>query len=141
MRNDVGIEEGSVVPIDYDPMLGKLIVRGGATARRRSTGSRAPWTSTRSRASRRPSRSFGELVRDADFRAGRTHTQWLDAWLANRVPAREDPTEEEVMLAAVCVTLDASEKRAAPAAAGSRWKESARSEAIRSGRAHRGGRR
>jgi len=84
---------------------------------------------------------FRELVRDADFRAGRTHTQWLDAWLADRVPAREDPTEEEVMLAAVCVTLDASEKRAAPGSAGSRWKESARSEALHSGRAHRAGRR
>src|SRR5262249_41325066 len=26
VRNDLGVESGSVVPIDYDPMLGKLIV-------------------------------------------------------------------------------------------------------------------
>ena len=25
-RNDMGVEAGSVVPIDYDPMLGKLVV-------------------------------------------------------------------------------------------------------------------
>src|SRR6476660_9386965 len=28
VRNDVGIETGSTVPIDYDPMLGKLVVSG-----------------------------------------------------------------------------------------------------------------
>ncbi|HVE65867.1 MAG TPA: hypothetical protein VNC59_04740, partial [Thermoanaerobaculia bacterium] len=84
---------------------------------------------------------FRELVRDPDFRAGRFHTQWLDAWLAGRVPARDEPSEEEVILAAACVTLDAAAKRPAPSAAGSRWKEASREQAIRSGRAHRGARR
>ena len=32
VRNDVGVEAGSVVPIDYDPMLGKLIVHGADRA-------------------------------------------------------------------------------------------------------------
>ncbi len=29
VRHDVGVEAGSIVPVDYDPMLGKLIVHAG----------------------------------------------------------------------------------------------------------------
>ena len=41
VRNDVGVETGSVVPIDYDPMLGKLDRARAGPARPRSRGSRA----------------------------------------------------------------------------------------------------
>ena len=131
VRNDVGIEEGSVVPIDYDPMLGKLIVRGTDRAEAIERLARA-LEEYEIAGVETTLPLFRELVRDADFRAGRIHTQWLDAWLAHRVRPRNEPSDEEVALAAVCVTLDSGGKRTEPAAAGSRWKESARSEALRS---------
>jgi len=143
VRNDVGIEEGSVVPIDYDPMLGKLVVKGRDRAEAIDRLARA-LDEYEIAGVETTLPLFRELVRDADFRAGRIHTQWLDAWLANRAPAGEqpsEPSEEEVMLAAVCVTLDAAERRTAPAAARSRWKDSARSAALRSAGERRSDRR
>ena len=140
VRNDLGIEEGSVVPIDYDTMLGKLVVRGrdreeaiARLARALDEYEIAGVETTLG--------LFRELARDADFRAGRFHTQWLDGWLAGRVTAREEPSEEEVMLAAVCVTLDAGPTRPAPSSHGSRWKEAGRSDAIRGAAARQGSRR
>jgi len=140
VRNDVGIEEGSVVPIDYDPMLGKLVARGRDRAEAIERLARA-LDEYEIAGVETALPLFRELVRDPDFRAGRIHTQWLDAWLADRMQPREEPSEEEGILAAVCVTLDQSGRRVPPALAGSRWKESSRSEALRSGRPHRGGRR
>ena len=133
VRNDIGIGEGSIVPIDYDPMLGKLVVRGRDRAEAIDRLARA-LDEYEISGVETTLPLFRELVRDADFRAARFHTQWLDAWLAGRKRVREEPSEEEVTLAAVCVALAGNGSRTAPPAAGSRWKESARSEGLRSGR-------
>jgi acetyl-CoA carboxylase biotin carboxylase subunit len=135
VRNDVGIEEGSVVPIDYDPMLGKLVVRGGDRGEALDRLARA-LDEYEIAGVQTTLPLFRDLVSDPDFRAGRIHTQWLDNWLADRVPPEDEPSEEEVALAAVCVTLGGSGRRSEPAVA-SRWKESARTDALRSGAVRR----
>ena len=131
VRNDVGIEAGSSIPIDYDPMLGKLVARGRDRAEAIERLSRAldeyeiagidttlPF--------------FRELVRDPEFCAGRFHTQWLEDWLIRRKLESPEASVEEAILAAVCVAMDGDAAVRVPADRGSRWKEIARAEALRS---------
>jgi acetyl/propionyl-CoA carboxylase alpha subunit len=131
VRNDVGIEAGSSIPIDYDPMLGKLVARGRDRAEAIERLSRAldeyeiagidttlPF--------------FRELVRDPEFCAGRFHTQWLEDWLIRRKLEPSEASVEEAILAAVCVAMDGDVAVRVPADRGSRWKETARAEALRS---------
>ena len=132
VRNDVGIETGSRVPIDYDPMLGKLIVSGRdrKQAIDRLTRALDEYEVTGVETTLP---LFRALVREADFRTGRFHAQWLDDWLASpRLPSGE-ATAEETLLAAVCLSLD--DGRAAPETAHhqTRWRDTARSEGLRSG--------
>jgi acetyl-CoA carboxylase biotin carboxylase subunit len=132
VRNDVGIEAGSKVPIDYDPMLGKLVVSGrdreeaiDRLARALEEYEIAGVETTLP--------LFRELVGDADFRAGRFHTQWLDEWLAfPRLPASE-ATAEEALLTAVCLSLDSTPASPEPAQHRMRWRDAARAEGLRSG--------
>ena len=130
VRNDVGIESGSVVPIDYDPILGKLIVSGA----------------DRSQAIERLSRAVGEyeiagvattlplfraLVADSDFRGARFHTQWLDDWLVGRdLDPRAATAEETILAAAALSTNGGSPDRPAPEWR-SRWEDAARVEGLR----------
>jgi acetyl-CoA carboxylase biotin carboxylase subunit len=131
VRNDVGIEAGSTVPIDYDPMLGKLVVAGA----------------DRSVTIERLSRALDEyeitgvettlplfraLVRDSDFRAATFHTQWLEAWLAGQSLDPPEARVEEAILAAGCVSIDGDARVLARPDRGSRWKATARVEALRS---------
>ena len=68
-----------------------------------------------------------------DFRSGRFHTQWLDDWLASpRLIARE-ATAEETFLAALSLTEAAGRALPQPARDRSRWMETARAAALRSG--------
>ncbi|HEV8609319.1 MAG TPA: biotin carboxylase N-terminal domain-containing protein [Thermoanaerobaculia bacterium] len=130
VRNDVGIEAGSGVPIDYDPMLGKLIVAG----------------SDRAAAIRRLARALEEyeiagvettlplfraLVADAEFRAATFHTQWLDAWLTERKLELSEATVDEAILAAGSVSIDGGAPPTGRSAPASRWRGTARAEALR----------
>jgi acetyl-CoA carboxylase biotin carboxylase subunit len=130
IRSDVGVESGSTVPIDYDPMLGKLVAHGR----------------DRKEAIARLSRALDEyeiagvdttlplfraLVRDPEFRDGRYHTQWLDGWLAGPRLEPRDASVEEAILAAVCVSIDGNSPREGILDRGSRWGQVARVEALR----------
>jgi acetyl-CoA carboxylase biotin carboxylase subunit len=133
VRHDLGVEAGSVVPIDYDPMLGKLIVSG----------------ETRRLAVERLSRALSEyeivgiqtslpffraLVSDPDFREARYDTGWLDRRLAAgfRYRAPEEWDEEQAVFAAA-VLARGEEKRFASPAGGevSRWRTDARRRSLR----------
>jgi acetyl-CoA carboxylase, biotin carboxylase subunit len=132
VRNDVGIEPGSSVPIDYDPMLGKLVVHGRS----------------RQESIDRLTRALGEyeiagvettlplfraLVADPDFRAGRFHTQWLDGWLAEKKLGVAEADDDEILLAAVCAAMaNGAAAPSEPTASVSRWKTLARTDALRS---------
>ncbi len=110
VRVDSGVLQGSVVPLDYDPMLAKLVV----------------WAQDRATAIERLGRALGEyridgisttlplfkaLVDDSDFRAGDIHTGFLDRLLAEEEIAAGRPdadAEDAAAVAAVCLaTLEA----------------------------------
>ncbi len=133
VRNDVGVEAGSVVPIDYDPMLGKLVVHA----------------EDRPRAIARLARSlddyeiaglettlplFRALVRNREFADAAFDVQWLDRRLADGLLPDESATAEEVWLAAASLAseeLAVSERERAASSADSLWRATARREALR----------
>jgi acetyl/propionyl-CoA carboxylase alpha subunit len=133
VRNDVGIEAGSTVPIDYDPMLGKLVVSGRDRAQAIARLSRA-LEEYEIVGVETTLPLFRELVRDEDFRSGLFHTQWLDGWLASHGLSERDATEEETLLAAVSLTLDSSAASSHGVSADrpTRWRDVARREGLRS---------
>jgi acetyl-CoA carboxylase biotin carboxylase subunit len=131
VRNDVGVEAGSVVSIDYDPMLGKLIVHGR----------------DRAAALRRLERALSEyeiggvettlplfrrLVALPEFRAGDFDVQWLDRRLAAGLFEQREPSAEEVSLAAVAAARGS--RSATPVGSSSSptaWRREARRETLR----------
>jgi acetyl-CoA carboxylase biotin carboxylase subunit len=129
VRNDMGVEAGSVVPIDYDPMLGKLIVHGpdrrSALARlERALGDYevAGVDTTLP--------LFRALCADPEFAGGAFDVQWLDRRLGQGLLAGVGPSSDEVCLAAAGLAL--AEAPASPAAGSdSLWRETARREALR----------
>ena len=114
IRVDSGVRVGSAVPLDYDPMLGKLVV----------------WAEDRPRAVARLRRALEEyritgisttlplfrlLVDLPEFQQGRLHTRLLDELLsAGSVEALEasgDPEVERVALvAAACLAAQSAEQ-------------------------------
>jgi acetyl-CoA carboxylase biotin carboxylase subunit len=134
IREDSGIYEGWVVPMDYDPMLSKLIA----------------YAPTRELAIARLLRALDEYViggirtnlgffrrilSDEAFRSARIDTGYLDRLLAE--PARADSGETETSdqtVAAIAAALFEA-MRPAPAAAveqaASAWKSAARKEGLR----------
>jgi acetyl-CoA carboxylase biotin carboxylase subunit len=138
VRVDSGVYPGWTVPLDYDPMLSKLIV----------------WADTREHAIERMLRALGEyhvggiksniplfqsILNDAAFRAGELHTGYLDALL--KTPAAKTAVPEEIEKIAALVALKEASKlapnQAAPADAAttqgrhSRWLESGRERLLR----------
>ncbi len=133
VRNDVGIETGSTVPIDYDPMLGKLVVSGRDRPQAIARLARA-LEEYEIAGVETTLPLFRALVADPDFRSGRFHTQWLDGWLASHELRERDASEDEVVFAAVSGALDGSSLSSAPRSEDrlSRWRDAARREALRS---------
>jgi acetyl-CoA carboxylase biotin carboxylase subunit len=99
VRMDEGVYPGWTVPMDYDPLLGKLIV----------------WANQRGEAIARMSRALDEyyvsgiqtnvdlfrrILADPAFVRGEFHTRWLDEWLGKKgTQGRSAPTNEEEMTA------------------------------------------
>jgi acetyl-CoA carboxylase biotin carboxylase subunit len=136
IRRDSGMYEGWNVPIDYDPLLAKLIGYG----------------SDREQAVARLTRALNEyfvggiktnislfrrILRDADFRAAKLDTGFLDRMLKRPEDKLQDPKEAEVaaiaagVFAALGATSSAAGGDAVEAAALSKWKEASRREALR----------
>ena len=103
VRVDSGIYAGWTVPIDYDPMLSKLIV----------------WAANREQAIERMLRALGEyhiggimsnlplfpvILNDPAFRAGDLHTAYLDQLLAAGIDFAS-PVAEEILRVAAAVAL------------------------------------
>jgi acetyl-CoA carboxylase biotin carboxylase subunit len=103
IRRDSGMYEGWTVPLEYDPLLAKLIGYG----------------TTRDDAIRRLQRAlyeyfvggiktniplFRRILRDEDFRAGRLHTGFLDRLLKEKVELPPS-TSEEIRIAALAAAI------------------------------------
>ncbi len=138
IRDDNGAAVGLDVPIDYDPMISKLIA----------------WAEDRPAAIARMRRALGEyvvagirttvpffawLLGEADFVAGRFHTTSLDEMLQSRNgrPFAE-PTRDDEDVAAMAAALQAilspatvGRVSAGAGAPADRWKARARSEGLR----------
>jgi len=127
VRLDSGIYQGWTVPLEYDPMLSKLIV----------------WADTREHAIHRMLRALGEyhiggirsnislfraILNDPAFRAGDLHTGYLDQLL--KTPLQPDSGD----LAHIAALIAARQKPPAPAAAvsgRSEWLSAGRAELLR----------
>jgi acetyl-CoA carboxylase, biotin carboxylase subunit len=136
-RDEGGATLGLDVPVFYDPLVAKL----------------ATWGEDREQAIARMARALGEydvrgikttvpfflwLLADADFRAGRFDTTFIDRVLRERNgrPFREvsGSSEEAAVIAAALLAWFQSDQPAAarpPRETGGTWKRHARTEAIR----------
>jgi acetyl-CoA carboxylase, biotin carboxylase subunit len=118
VRLDEGVYEGWVVPNDYDPLLGKLIV----------------WAASRGDAISRMHRALGEyyvggiktntelfrrILESPEFARGEIYTRWLDDWLAlsatgtSGIHVAVDPALQDAAIAgALAAYLDGSSSAA-----------------------------
>ena len=144
IRRDSGMYEGWTVPIDYDPLLAKLIGYG----------------TTREDAINRLQRAlveyfvggiktnlslFRRILQDPEFRAGRIDTGFLDRLLSAKLEEPAADSEEILIAAAAAAIFTASEQKSvtgvpsvnAPASTnganvpGSGWRSRARIDALR----------
>jgi acetyl-CoA carboxylase biotin carboxylase subunit len=132
VRDDGGVYEGWTVPIDYDPLISKLVA----------------WGSTRDEAIARMQRAlleyqidgiksniafFLEVLRHPDFRKGDFDTSFIERMKGGHRPPLQKSNRD---LAAIAAALFHSTRSAAPAAstepAESLWKLDARRRGLRS---------
>jgi acetyl-CoA carboxylase, biotin carboxylase subunit len=138
IRLDSGMYEGWSVPIDYDPLLAKLIAYGSDRAEVIARLERALYEYFVGGIKTNIS-LFRRILRDFDFRAGRMDTSFLDRLLAK--PEEDSPNSSKdgsAGIASIAAGLFAAlEPTAAmsrtdvPRDATSKWKASSRREAIR----------
>ncbi|MGE5126835.1 MAG: acetyl/propionyl/methylcrotonyl-CoA carboxylase subunit alpha [Betaproteobacteria bacterium] len=133
VRDDSGVYEGWTVPIDYDPLLSKLVA----------------WGETRTAAIERMRRAVSEyrvlgvrttlpfferVLRHPGFLAGEFDTSFVETALAPAADGRERPIEAAVVAAAIRALRTrqrAAARASGPAADGSPWRLAARREAQR----------
>jgi acetyl-CoA carboxylase biotin carboxylase subunit len=115
VRRDSGVYEGWTIPLEYDPLISKLVV----------------WGTDRNEAIARMRRALGEyeifgvqtnipffrrVLEHPDFIAGNLDTGFIDRALAGGLMAEEPPSEEEACVAMLAAVLQAQQQcRAQPA--------------------------
>src|ERR1700733_12280560 len=142
IRRDSGMYEGWTVPIDYDPLLAKLIGygtdRGQAIMRLQRALDEYFVAGIKTNIS-----LFRRILRDSDFRAGKLDTGFLDRMLTKpEADPATSPPEPRIaaIAAAMFAVLDPSNSvtkngnappQLAPQPAASNWKQKGRAEALR----------
>jgi acetyl-CoA carboxylase biotin carboxylase subunit len=139
IRQDSGMYEGWTVPLDYDPLLAKLIAygtdRGQAISRLVRALDEYFVGGIKTNIS-----LFRRILSDADFRAGTLDTGYLDRLLQSNSPRlRREDADVAAIAAGIFAILDppsavASNGNASPGSsslAGASWKRAARAEALR----------
>jgi acetyl-CoA carboxylase, biotin carboxylase subunit len=142
VRMDEGVYPGFIVPMDYDPLLGKLIV----------------WASTREEAIARMQRALDEyyvsgiktnvdlfrrILADPAFVRAEFHTRWLDDWLQKEFKSapthlaenNDASAEDAALLGALAWHLaqsstDSAKPSALADSPSSRWKITGRAEQL-----------
>ena len=93
IRLDEGVYEGWAVPMDYDPLLSKLIAWGNSReetiARLRRALEEYSVTGIKTNAG-----LFRRILAEPDFLRGEIHTKWLDELLQRAPSARHSPQDE-----------------------------------------------
>jgi acetyl-CoA carboxylase biotin carboxylase subunit len=137
IRRDSGMYEGWTVPIDYDPLLAKLI--GYGTDRAQATSRLVRALNEYFVGGIKTNISlFRRILSDSEFVAGRLDTGYLDRLLAQ--PIHNEPTDARAaavaaIAAGVFAVLDpasmmAIDETSANGASTSNWKRAARQEGI-----------
>jgi acetyl-CoA carboxylase biotin carboxylase subunit len=136
IRLDEGVYEGYTVPMEYDPLLSKLIAWGNSREETISRLRRAldeyTITGIRTNVS-----LFRRILAEPDFLRGEIHTKWLDELLARPHPPATPPrpgTEEAAVIAAALWHLEqgngSASSKPETLAAPSRWKLQGRREQL-----------
>jgi acetyl-CoA carboxylase biotin carboxylase subunit len=114
VRDDSGVYEGWTVPIDYDPMISKLVT----------------WGATRDEAIDRMRRALGEyhvegiksniqffleILTNPDFRKGEFDTSFIDRWLQSRGDESKADYQIRQDLAAIAAVVFHSKNPTGPA--------------------------
>src|SRR5579859_7057421 len=139
IRLDEGVYEGWTVPMDYDPLLSKLIAWGNSReetiARLRRTLEEYTVTGIKTNAG-----LFRRILAEPEFLRGDIHTKWLDE-LLHRSPsaatssyddAKTDRAADVAAIAAALWQAKQSEKYSGPSSSSqnssqpSRWKQEGR---------------
>jgi acetyl-CoA carboxylase biotin carboxylase subunit len=139
IRRDSGMYEGWTVPIEYDPLLAKLI--GYGTDRAQATSRLVRALNEYFVGGIKTNISlFRRILRDDDFAQGRLDTGYLDRLLAQPEPsnARDEQAAEIAAIAAGVFAVldpvtanDGALLNGAGEAALSKWKQAGREEALR----------
>jgi len=140
IRHDSGMYEGWTVPIDYDPLLAKLIGYGSDRAQAISRLRRALDEYLVGGIKTNIS-LFRRILGDQDFQAGKLGTEYLDRLLhTNQVSSGDQHTDVAAIAAGIFATLDsasaatngiARQSSAAGPGTSSAWKQAARTDALR----------
>lgn len=132
IREDSGIYEGCVVPLEYDPMLSKLIAfaptREAAIARLQRALNEYVIGGIRSNLG-----LFRRILSDDNFRAARIDTGYLDRLLATNPPATKTGNDRDVALIAAAIFEISRPKNGGSNevnANASGWKQAARREGL-----------
>jgi acetyl-CoA carboxylase biotin carboxylase subunit len=134
VRHDSGITAGDEVPIHYDPLIAKLTVHAGS---REAAIARLGRVLDEYRVAgvQTTLPFFSWLVRQPAFAAGSFDTTYLDRVLAERREPFDVPShrsvEDAVMVAAIVGWLDVASDSSPRGAPRTRWRDAARSEAVR----------
>ena len=123
VRVDSGAYQGWTVPVEYDPLIAKLIVwaptRGEAIRRLRGALAEYHIDGIKTTVG-----FFRDILLDEDFTAGRIDTGFIARWLERQPPvsrSAEDHERVAVLTAAVHSARRSQERAAHPAANGSSW--------------------
>ncbi len=133
IRLDSGVYAGWTVPIDYDPLLAKLI--GCGQDRRQAIARLTRALPEYFVAGIKTNLGlFRRILADEDFQSGKIDTGYLDRLLAAKADSEDvgDGKSIAAIAAAVFSVLDSTANPAAskPAAAESGWKKAARTEGL-----------
>jgi acetyl-CoA carboxylase, biotin carboxylase subunit len=134
IRRDSGMYEGWTVPMDYDPLLAKLI--GYGTDRDQAIGRLTRALNEYFVGGIKTNISlFRRILSDPDFRAAKIDTGFLDRLLKQQAETPTDPRaiEVAVIAAGIFAVLGSGERPVANNSANgsSHWKMTARKEAMR----------
>ena len=129
VRLDSGIYEGWTVPLDYDPLLAKLAVwapsRDAAIERMKRALSEYAIAGIRTNRA-----FFSEIMDDAEFRAGRLSTAFLDEFFT-RMQTHEPALEAEAVAALAAVLAQRKTDIAPSTAPPSQWLQTGRESQLR----------
>lgn len=131
VRNDNGVYSGYTVPIHYDPMLSKLITSGATREEAISRMLRA-LLEYRVEGIETSIPFYSLLLEDAEFRAARFDTGFIDQFLA-RISLHDSPTGQPqidaALIAAAILHFEETQNVVLPNETSSSWKEAGRAEA------------